>query len=144
MPTIVLPSIEAIVIAYIHARTEVTDLVPADRIRTRTPADTGSPWIRIDTAPGRTPPSRARWFAARRLTINAWGGDGDQAAAQIDANTAIRTCEAVLAEADRYTHDGAVITATTFVNDPWRLPDQDFDPARERYLFDLVVYIHPA
>lgn len=142
MTVTLLPNVEAIVVAYLKSRTEVTALVAATRIGTRTPPTTTTPWVRVSRIGG--PPavhSRPLWLDSPLVQIDAYGSS-DANDSQGEARALAETCRAVLAELPTHTVTGAVVTDVSF-GSMLRLPDTLVTPARERYVADLTITLHP-
>lgn len=135
----VLPDIEQVLVAYFRSRTEVTTL--SSSIGTRTPADTTTSWVRITRIGGVPVRNRPLHADAALVQLDFYGGD-NVADARGEAHALMAAARAVLAEIHEATLDDAVVTGVTFGSAP-RIPDRDFEPARERYAATVTVYFHP-
>lgn len=136
-------SVEKLAVAYLKTGATVLEHVDPIRIATRTPPTLEAPWVRVTALAGRPVTSRPRHLIGKRIQVECYGG-ADVDLAQGEADDLSEACAAWLALMDRVAHAGAVITGVAFNTDPWRLPDEGLEPARERYMFDLGVYLHDA
>jgi hypothetical protein len=66
----------------------------------------------------------------------------DDHVGQAEASLLARTVRAVLKAAKGQTIGGAVISSVRFQGMP-RIPDPDFEPARERYVLTATIHMHP-
>lgn len=132
------PDVEALVGAFLRANSQIQVLV-GSRVVGRTPTTTTDPWIRItqidDTT--RSPVHLVTVF----LQLDCYGGD-DPDSAQREASVLARTVRQVLEALPGPVDDGAVVAAVTF-SGLRRVPDTEFKPARERYILDADVTVHP-
>jgi hypothetical protein len=113
----------------------------ADRIVPRTPSSTASAWLRVQLIDGRQAPrSRALHLINTLVQIDCYAGEG--AGGQGDANgMAVAVVEALNAMPGASTPGAFVSSARS----SWRrLPDTTFTPARERYIVETQLVLHPA
>jgi len=137
-----IPSVEKIIVAYYKSRVEVLAHVALGRIASRHPSSLTDPWVRIMATPGRALSGRPRVGVEARVQVECYGGNTSDAQAEAqDLAEACASVHAVIDEDPDFTFDGAVITDGALSTDPWRFPDPDFTPARERYLFDAALTI---
>ena len=135
-----LPDPEMLLASYLRSRDQVTEIT--DRIGTRTPPSTDLPWIRIltlDATPA--PTSRALHLAPALLQVDCYAGS-QRDGAQAQASLLARTVQQVIHEMPASEHDGAVITSARASFR--RLPDPDLEPARERYIVEAILVMHPV
>ena len=136
-----IPDAEKIVGAILRAAPAVS--ATGARIVGRTPEDTRGPWVRIQQldAIGTDAPDHLIEFY---LQLDCYAGElgisGSQAA---QANLLARTVRGELDRVDRegYSDSGAVVTGVSFNSGP-RAPDDDFTPARERFICTARVWMH--
>ncbi len=137
------PSVEELLVAYFKSRTRIVELAgSAARIGSRHPSSTSSPWLRIMATPSTPRTQHPRVSIDGRVQVEAYGSSADPATAQDEAQRLIEACAAALVVIDEdpdFTFEGAAITDGSLTTDPWRFPDPDFTPARERYLFDASI-----
>lgn len=137
---ITIPSVEQIVVTYLKSRAEVLAHVAENRIASRHPSSLTQPWVRVQALPGRSLSDRPRTVVRAQIQVECYGGA--TASAQAEAQALAEACASVLAvidEDDDFTFDDATVTDGALLTEPWRFPDPDFTPARERYLFDCAV-----
>lgn len=135
------PDVEVILVAYLAGRGDVAALT--DQIGTRTPPATSDPWAKvtaiIDTANAR---SSALHLTHALVQIDCYGSS-DHATMKAEASELARTIRAALAAMPAATHTGAVVTAVRDLTIR-PLPDDDLTPARERYIVEGTITLHPA
>jgi len=129
---------ELVVSRHLRATPGVTALVT--RIGTRTPATTETPWLRI-TQIADQPRSRPLYFVATVLQVDCYGG-GDRAVGQAEASLIARAVRDALDAMPAATHIAAVVTSAR--STMRRLPDDTFEPARERFVVEATVCLHPT
>jgi hypothetical protein len=134
------PSVEKIVVAYYKSRDEVLAHVGLSRIASRHPSSLTDPWVRVMAMPGRSLSGRPRGAVEARVQVECYGGNTSDAQAEAQALAeACASVHVVIDEDPDFEFDDAVITDGALTTEPWRFPDPDFTPARERYLFDAAV-----
>lgn len=132
------PDPELLLVTYLRSQTTVTDL--ADRIGTRTPPSTDQPWIRIALLPVTPDPGSSALHLARALLqIDCYAGRNDT---QAQASLLARTVQHAIHLMPAREHPGAVITSAQASFR--RLPDTDLEPARERYILEATLILHPV
>jgi hypothetical protein len=125
--------IEALLTTYLKAET-------GERIVGETPTSTGSPWVKItliDTD-DRTQPTDhlLRYF----VQLDCYAGSNGPAG-QGEAQGIASTVRGMVLGMRTEEFAGAVVTNVT-VRGPRRLPDPDFNPARQRYILEAEIYVH--
>lgn len=137
MPVKLLPDAEALIGTYLRQHPDVQAL--GARVIGRTPKDTSEPWVRIQQF------DNPAVGDSRTEHLIAWFGQFDCYAGKVggqeEASLLTRTVRGALAVMHEASHDGAVVTGVRFVSCP-RIPDEDFEPARERYLLSAEVFLH--
>lgn len=132
-----IPDVELVLSQYLRSRGDVyPDLV--ERIGTVTPKSTLAPWLRI-TQIGDTQRSNGLWFLAALVQIDCYASDtGGQAEASLIA----RTVRHALDEMPKALLEDAVVTSVS--SSMRRSQDDAFDPARERYILQVSISLHPV
>lgn len=132
-----IPDIEKIVGGYLRTHADVVAL--GARVVGKTPQGTDTPWIRLTQLDDRAVGGhRSDHLIEYLLQLDIYAGkDGGQPEASLLNRTvreALRTMPGV--------HADATITGVDFVSAP-RIPDDDdFEPARERYIRTVIVWAH--
>lgn len=108
------------------------------RVVGKTPESTATPWIRLTELDA---PSVGRHRSDRLIEfyfqLDCYAGkDGGQP----EAKLLMRTARAVLGEMPAATHDGVRVTGVD-IRGSRRLPDGDFEPARERVILTALVWM---
>jgi hypothetical protein len=143
-----IPDAEKLVGAYLREHAAIAALDA--RVAGAIPSDTKRAWVRVtqlDAA--RAAGSRPDYLIGYLLQFDCYaGGDAMKAhTGQSEASTLARTVRAVLDAASGETvgtgGERAVITGTRFPS-MIRIPDEAFEPARERFVLDTVVHMRPA
>lgn len=137
MPT---PDAEAIVGKFLRDDERISDIV-GDRVSGRTPSSTEDPWIRV-TQIFDEQRSRPLEFHRVEIQFDCFAGS-DRNTGQEEASLLARTAREVLDEMAETGADGANVTGVTF-GPLSRVPDSDFQPERERYVFTANVFLRPA
>lgn len=129
-----IPDIEKLVTN--HLKAEVTT-----RVFGETPSNQETPWVKVTQLDPRTIGSeQADYFHAFYMQLDCYAG-GNGAQYQGEASLLARQARAALVAMPEETFTDAVVTAVTFGSCP-RIPDTEFDPARQRYILDVYVYAH--
>lgn len=134
IPIYVQPDIVKLVVGFLRAQSEVTDLVPAEQIRGQVGDDPTFPLVRVtritDTAAVESPPV----LDAVTVQLDCWGGNNRQ------AERIAATCKAALVyRGPNYSNDEGVVT-NVVTRGISNLPDDGFAPPRERYIAVLDVW----
>lgn len=129
-----LPDVEALVSAYLRARSEITTLV-AQRVYTALPSEPTWPLVRLTRIGGIPVMSRPLRLDAATIQVDCYGGP------KALAWEIAETCRAVLAESDRAVHSEGYVTGVQFGPMNY-LPDREYSPAKPRYTFDVDVFVH--
>jgi hypothetical protein len=133
-PINVLPDAELAIIEYLRSRTEVTSLVPSDRITTTRPPKPTYPLVTVMRIGG----TATAWqqIDEPALQIDVIGGSRYQC--QQIART-IRAC--ILAIRNDTVTEGVLVSGTEEVGPQW-LPDQVVVPPLPRFVARYRVFIH--
>jgi hypothetical protein len=134
------PDVEALVASHLRGRQAVSAIV-GQRVGTRTPGTLAAPWVRltqINDEPATV--SSALHLVTVWLQIDCYAGD-DRDHGQEQASLLARTVRDELHRMPG-TYSTGVVTAVRF-SGTRRAPDDDLDPARERYSFDAYLSVHP-
>lgn len=131
--------IEKLVAGYLRDHDDITEL--ETRIRATTPStQTGGivePWVRITMLDTRRV-TRSNWLINYLVDLDVYAGaTGGQPEAVLHA----RTIDDVLERMPGAHTDGVVTKVTTSM---LRLPDGDFEPARERIVITAEIHAHPV
>lgn len=130
------PNMEALVSAFLRDQPELTDLVD-DRIYTAIPKDATYPLVRVVQLLD-TPAGAPLYSVAFDMQIEAFGGS--KAEAWRIASTARALIDARLL--GEYSGFGVVNGSTPGAL--LDLPDEDFTPAKPRWLFSSTIYGRPG
>lgn len=107
------------------------------RVVSKTPEDTAQPWIRITQLDGPSklhPEHLVPFWLQYDCYAGATGG-------KPEASLIARQARAALAVINKANHAGAVVTGAEITGDA-RIPDTEFEPARERRVLTATVYAH--
>lgn len=139
MALALIPDAEKIVGGFLRAHADIQAL--AAKVVGRTPGDTGASWVRITQLDGReVGNSTVEHLISFLLQFDCYADhDNDQG----DAVVLGRSVRAALNAMANTEQGGAVITRVEFVGHT-RLPDQDFEPARERIVLTADIDMHAA
>lgn len=135
------PDTEKLIGIYLRAQSAVTNLV-GQRVSGKHPRNTATPWVKVTQIGDTAVTSRPLHLYEVRLQLDCYGGD-DDATSHEEASELARTVRQELSEAPDSSHTGAVISHVTF-GPMSRIPDTDFEPARERFVLDANIFIHEA
>lgn len=129
MSAVEIPDVEALIVAYLVD----INVVPI------TPRDTDVPWVRLTLLDARqtdTPDHLVNYY----VQLDCYEGNNDPPSS-VEAFSLAKQVRAELVEMQLVDHDGAVVSGVE-INGTARLPDQDFEPARERYTITADVWAH--
>lgn len=132
---ILTPNVEALVSAFLRDQAEVTDLVD-DRVYTALPKGTVWPAVRV-TQITDAPTTQPLWGRAVSIQVEAWGGSKD------DARRIAATCQAAIDARIVGVHDGYGVVNGTEPTTIFDLPDEDFEPAKPRWIVTCTIYTRP-
>lgn len=136
------PNIEILLVAHLAADPAVAAIAGA-RVGTRTPRQTTTPWVRVILLDDRAEPSsRALHLVHADVQVDCYPGS-DRSIEHDDAHDLAKAVRAALHAMPDTVHDGAVVTGVT-PGGVRRLPDIDFEPARERYVVTATIHAHTA
>ena len=137
-----MPDVEALAGTYLRAHADVA-AIAGDRIGGKDPRETADPWVKITHILGEDAGNApVLHFGSVHLQLDCYGSD-DEANAHEEAKDLVLTVQAALHDMPQGSHSGAVVTRVSTIQGP-RLPDQAFPQARERYVLDAWVWIHPV
>lgn len=136
-----IPDVEKVVSDFLRQHPSIQALDA--RVVGKTPRRTDTPWIRVVRLDGNAETtSQVEHLIDFMLQIDCYARKEEMGeSSQPEANLLGRTARAVLHEMPAAAHDGAVVTSVRIVGDA-RIPDQDFEPARERVTLTAIVHIH--
>lgn len=135
-----IPDCEAIVYAYLKDHPAIVGL--GARVVDQTPVDTSSnPWVLVTQLDDQAVAGhRSEHLFEFLLQMDCYASvEGDHPEASL-LNRTVRAALAALPEAD---HDNAVVTGVE-LGGATRIPDTEFEPARERFSRDVTIWIHPT
>ena len=137
MTTPLVPDAEQIVGDYLRGHANIIAL--GSRIAGTTPTSTDRPWVRVTQLDAANEPgSRVEHLIGYPIQLDCYAGrDGGQE----EASILVRTVRALLHAMPDHPHDEAVVTQVAIISCP-RIPDQDLEPARERYALSALVRMH--
>jgi hypothetical protein len=131
---------EAIVGSYLR---EHPDLIAIEaRVLGSAPKKTGKPWVRTTLLDPEnvTGTNQVEHLVAYYMQLDCYAGSEGGQPAAFRLAKAVR---AALVDITKAELEGAVATDVEFPSMP-RIPDTDFEPARERFVLDACVYMHPT
>lgn len=130
----------AVVRSYLLEQDAVTALV-GSRISHKSPGTFNDQWVRITQldATNETGSREVEHLVAYYLQIDSYAGDDNKFTEAFDLAAAVRSALVDITKADL---DGAVATDSGFTSMP-SVPDQDLKPARERFILDAEIFMHP-
>lgn len=136
MTLTVIPDVEALVGDYLRSHADIVAL--GANVATRTPAKFTRPWVKITQLDDPTVnDSRSDHLIEYMLQLDCYAGSEG---GTIEASLLSRTVRAALSEMPGV-HDGVTVTGVRHVSAP-RIPDTDFEPARERVARTEIVWVH--
>lgn len=139
-PVQVIPDGEKVFGGYLRTHPDITAL--GARIVGQTPKTTTDPWVRLTQLDATSVRSLER-LIVYMVQLDCYAGkagvDGSQ---QAQASLIVRTVRAALHAMPDTALDGMVVTSVRFIGMP-RIPDSDFEPARERYVLTALIHAHP-
>lgn len=140
MALTLIPDAERVVRAGLVADSEVTALV-GQEVVPQTPDNTDVAWVKIAQLDAREASnSRADHLINFLVQLDCYADVGNE---QGDAVLLGRTVRAALVAMANNNYAGAVVTRAEIIGHP-RLPDPDFEPARERVVLTAEIYMHAA
>lgn len=135
------PNMEALVSAFLRDQAEVVAMV-ADRVYTAIPRndagapDTRWPAVRVTQLLDQ-PTGSPLWAIAYEIQVEAWGGS------KADAFRIANVCRAVIDARISGQYPGEGIVNGTTPGPLLDLPDDDFTPAKPRFLFTSTIHARP-
>lgn len=136
-----LPSMEAVVGTYLNSLPEIAAL-GAQAVGT-TPRETDQPWVLVTSMnPQSLTVDADDHFVNHMIQLDCYAGrnNNESAAQQDEADRLTRTVREALKNMRTATLP-VVVSTVSFPSCP-RLPDSDFEPARQRYSLTAEVYAH--
>lgn len=131
-----IPDAETLLHDYLTSDSDVAAIV-GDRVVGKTPSSTTDPWVRVtelDGGDGGHPDHLIPFL----IQLDCYAGsDGGQA----EAKLLYRTVRFALKQMHRLSHSGAVVSDVV-INSAPRIPDADFEPARERVAMTVTLSAH--
>lgn len=128
------PYIEKIVSDHLRSHADVQTL--GARVVGKTPENTDTPWVRVTQLGGRDEDVPGH-FVSYLVQLDCYAG---KSGGQPEANLLQRTVRAALTEIGGV-HGDAVVSGAMVVNAA-RIPDEDFEEARERFALTANVWAH--
>lgn len=138
-----IPDAEVLVGAYLRSHADITALEA--RVVTRTPETLAKPWIRYSQLDaGNEIGSTPEHLLSYLVQFDCYAGDEAMRShlGQTEASDLARSVRAALHEMPDEEFAGAEVSNVRFLSMP-HLPDQDFEPERERYILDAEITLHP-
>lgn len=136
-----MPDLEQLVIDYLAGVTAVTAIT--DQIGTRTPLSIDDPWIKVTTLDdAQKPGSPTLHLIDGLVQIDCYAGSARTGAKAEASALALKVREAIVAMPAASGLLGVVTSARVPSLRP--LPDEDFDPARDRYILTCELVAHPS
>lgn len=136
MSLILTPNMEALVSAFLRDQPEVIDMVD-DRVYTALPKGVSWPAVRVTQLTDAPTTGSPLWGRAFAMQIEAWGGSKDEAW-RIAA-----TCQAAIDARITGVHPGHGVVNGSDPSSMFDLPDEDFDPAKPRWIVTCTIYGRP-
>ncbi len=140
LPTI--PDIELLAGAWLRTHPDIQAFDA--RVAGRTPSTHRKPWIRLTQLDADDDArSRVEHLIEYVLQLDCYAGEDATKAhtGQAEASALVRAARAVLKAQEGVARDGVVISKVTFQGMS-RIPDTDFEPARERSILTATVRLH--
>lgn len=136
MAVATIPDAERIVSDYLRSHADVVAL--ATRVVGKTPDTVSTSWVRVTLLDAANEAgSRPERLIDYMLQLDCFAG---ATGGQPEANSLARTVRAVLHEMPGL-QGGVVVTCVRFIGMA-RIPDTDFEPARERIVLTATVWMH--
>lgn len=132
---VLLPNLEALVSDFLRDQAEIVALV-GDRVYTALPSGVQFPAMRVTQFYSLPLMNRPLWLTGGQLQIEAWGGTKGQAFG------AVTTAMGVMAARLTGVHAFGCVTGVDFAGLRDQ-PDENYEPAKPRWLCTATVYAHP-
>lgn len=135
------PDFEQLCVQALLADTDVIAIV-GQRVGTRTPRDLSDPWVTvrlIDDLPD--PKSSALHLTSALVQIDCYAGS-TRNGAQAQASYLARLCRTVLHQLAYQPQATGPVVSKVKPGSIRPMPDETFEPARERYIVELEVTAH--
>ena len=143
-PLALIPDAEQVIGGYLREHASLIALQA--NVAGRTPSALAKPWVRLTQLDGQNAPgSSAEHLIGYLLQLDCYAGDEAMRdfAGQMQAWLLARSVRAALHELMGATRSGAVVAQVSFAGMA-RIPDSDFEPARERVILTATVRMHAA
>lgn len=135
-----IPDIEKLLHAYLRDHDDIVAL--SAEVVGQTPGDTDGSWVRLTLLAAPDNSSGIEHLIGFLVQLDCYSSHaGLDGSPQKEASVLGRTVRAVLKDLQGTTLDGVVITDVGFPG-MLRLPDQDFEPARERIVLTATIRAH--
>lgn len=133
-----IPDAEAICGAYLREQDSLVAL--SVNVATQLPRTFTRPWVRVIQLDNpAVNGSRTDHLIEYMLQFDCYAGSEGGSP---EASLVTRTVREALRALPQASLDDAVVTGVQFISCP-RIPDTDFEPARERYALSALVWMHP-
>jgi hypothetical protein len=134
---IVMVDAERLISAWLRAQPEITAIV-GDRVYTDMPSHAVVPLLRLTQIGGAPIGSWPMWLDDAHIQFDAYGGPKVLARQLIDTTRALLSSPAFVGH-----HPGVgVVTGVDWLELTY-LPDDDYEPAKPRYIASASVFTHP-
>jgi len=130
------PNVEALVSAFLRDQPELVDLLD-DRCYTVIPKNAEYPLARVTVLLDQPAGGEPLWLVAATVQIEAFGGTKAQ------AHEIANTARAAISQRLTGVHAEGVVTGVSS-GALLDLPDDEFEPAKQRWLFTSTIYAHAA
>lgn len=140
-PLRLLPNVEGLVTTFLQGHADVIAATPRpsgqERVVTEIPRNPTWPLVRVHLWDDQPTSQRPLHHVAAYLQVDGFGGS------KVQAWRVAETCRMALSRELRGVYDEGVVTGCDVrgLSDD---PDDNYTPAKPRFRFDAVVYVHPA
>jgi len=140
----VIPDVEVLAGAWLREHPDIQAFDARVAGRTPSPAAQRKPWIRLTQFDANDDEvASIEHLIDYLLQLDCYAGEDAMKAhtGQAEASALARAARAVLKAQQGRARDGVVISKVTFQGMP-RIPDADFEPARERVILTATIRLH--
>lgn len=141
-PLVILPNMEAVTSSFLREQPEIQALIPDGdrdaRAYTAIPKAATYPLIRVTLIVEEKMTSRPLWVFRSTMQVEAYGGNKAQ------AHQLARTAEGVIAARFDESDHGDFVCAGVDMGSIEDIPDDEFEPARPRFLFVFTATGRPT
>lgn len=135
-----IPDVDHIIGAHLNAHPDVQAIAGTGRVVNKTPKSTDAPWIRLTQLDARAS-HRSEHLIEAYFQLDCYSSKaGLNGSQQADAARLALAARAVWM--DMRAADLDAVVAGVEIRGHARIPDNDFEPARERYVLSAVVRLH--